>query len=310
MKIPPRYGLCRPQLLLAILLFHAALNVNGQSLSPAAAGQDAHTQTVSVTVTGHNAGLLSDLKAEDFRLSRGGKPLAVATAQLNDDPSCVGILVDKSGSMRSKLGMAERAIMDFVRASNPGDRFFVVNFNDDPYLDLDFTSDSPRIEDAILRHPARGGTAVYDAVWAAADHLQETASCAARMLLVVTDGGDNASRKSLQQTVEHLKTLNALSLFITNISDYDPNVHASKSALETLAGSVNGELFYVSLNKLDQRLQLVAGEARNRYTLTYTATNEMVNASGPFEVKVHTGRYKDLVAKVERTDSSRPDVTK
>lgn len=308
MKSLQRCGLCWPQLLLAILLSQPAINLETQTVS--AAGQAVNMQTVSVTVTGHNGGLFSDLKAEDFRLTRGGKPLAVATAQLNDEPSCIGILVDKSGSMRSKIGMAERAIMDFVRASNPGDQFFLVNFNDDPYLDQDLTGDSQRIESAIERHPPRGGTALYDAIWASADHLQETASCKARLLLVVTDGGDNASRKSLQGTVEHLKKLGALSLFIADISDYDPNVHASKRALETLAESANGELIYVGLSKMDKRLQLIAAEIRNRYTLAYTTRQEIENASGPFEVKVHSDRYKELVAKVERSDSTRPDATK
>jgi len=308
MKSPQRCGPCWPQLLLAILLFQPATKLNGQAVS--AAEQGVNLQTVSVTVTGHDGGLLADLKAENFRLTRGGKPLAVATAQLNDNPSCIGILVDKSGSMRPKVGVAERAIMDFVRASNPGDRFFLVNFNDNPYLDQDFTGDSQRIEDAFQRQSPRGGTALYDAIWAAADHLQENASCKARLLLVVTDGGDNSSRKSLQQAVDHLKTLNALSLFITDISDYDPNVHASKRALEMLAESANGELVYVGLNKMDKRLQLIAAEIRNRYTLAYTTTNEMANTSGPYEVKVHSDRYKELVAKVEKTDSTKPDAAK
>ena len=299
-----RYGsFCFPQLLLAVLLFHPSPSLDAQSLSATPAVPDTNAQTISVIVTGHNAGLLSDLKTEDFRLTRGSKPLAVTAAQLHDDPACIGILLDKSGSMRPKIYMAVRAIMDFVRASNPADRFFVVNFNDSPYLDQDFTADSQRIESALIHHEARGGTALYDAVWAAADHLQEEASCKARVLLVVTDGGDNDSRKSLLQTVEHLKQLHALSFFLTNISDYDSNVHASKRDLEALAGSADGALVSMSLSAMDKMLQLVVAEMRNRYTLTYS--DDATSRGGALKVKVSNSRYKELVARVEKSGDTK-----
>ena len=90
-------------------------------------------------------------------------------------PVSIGILVDNSGSMGDKRLRVNAAALEFVKASNPEDEMFVVNFNDQAYRDADITNDQSRIQDALQRIDARNGTALYDAVRASLDYLQEKA---------------------------------------------------------------------------------------------------------------------------------------
>ncbi|HEY2499457.1 MAG TPA: VWA domain-containing protein [Candidatus Angelobacter sp.] len=210
-----------------------------------------------------------DLKAENFILTEDGKPLPVKSVQISDAPACVGLMLDRSGSMRSKNSAAINALMGFVRASNPADQFFAVNFNDDPYLDQDLTSDANSIQQAFDRHAPRGGTALYDAVIASATHVMGKNDCKRKVLVALTDGGDNESRKSLSQVVGYLEKMKGLSIYIVMITDYDANVHASRKAIETLVAPVNGEALFVNLNKLDKTFQEIALALRTEYLITY-----------------------------------------
>lgn len=109
-------------------------------------------------------------------------------ASTDDAPASIGLLLDHSGSMRGKLKFAIAAFQEFVKASNPKDEFFVVNFNDDPYMDVDFTSDPKAVFEALTRMDARSGTAINDTVVASADHLQKGAKYTKRVIVLVTDG--------------------------------------------------------------------------------------------------------------------------
>src|SRR5258708_37792403 len=106
--------------------------------------------------------------------------------------------------MRTKPTAVTKAVVNLVQASNPNDEVFIVNFNDEPYLDQDFTNKVDLMREALDRVDSRGGTALYDAVIASADHLAKGARREKKVLLVVTDGADNDSRESLEQAVRTL----------------------------------------------------------------------------------------------------------
>src|SRR4030081_2089039 len=114
----------------------------------------------------------------------------------------MGLVSDNSGSMRDKRPRVNQAALTLVEASNPQDEAFVVNFNDDFYLDLDkdFTASVPELKEALERIDSRGSTALYDAVIGALDHLKK-AWKDKKVLLIVTDGEDNTSRHPLEKAV-------------------------------------------------------------------------------------------------------------
>ena len=122
----------------------------------------------------------------------------------------MGLVIDNSGSMREKREQVNSAALTFVKTSNPQDEAFVVNFNDEYYLDTDgdFTSDQQDLNNALSRIDTRGSTALYDAVIGSIEHLHK-AHKDKRVLLVITDGDDDASRKSLSDTMKAAEQSNA-----------------------------------------------------------------------------------------------------
>jgi len=157
--------------------------------------------TLHATVLDRNHRIVTDLGQRDFTVYENGEPQQIKDFRREDVPVSIGILVDNSGSMRTKRNAVSKAVVNLVQASNPNDEVFVVNFNDEPYLDQDFTNSIPQMKEALDRVDSRGGTALYDAVYAAADHLAKAAKRQKKVLLVITDGEDNESRLSLEEAI-------------------------------------------------------------------------------------------------------------
>jgi Ca-activated chloride channel homolog len=117
----------------------------------------------------------------------------------------MGIVVDNSGSMRDKREKVNHAVLNLIRASNPQDEIFVVNFSQNSYLDQDFTSDVNLLQAALHQVSTQGSTALYDAVVASAVHLRNNPRLYKKILLVITDGQDNMSRETLQEAIRKLQ---------------------------------------------------------------------------------------------------------
>jgi Ca-activated chloride channel homolog len=257
----------------------AAYPQNSQNPSAMA---DAGKITVTVTVTGRDHRPVTGLKAEDFALFADDQPQPIDSVS-SDVPACIGLLVDMSGSMRYKLAPVDSALLDLVRAGNAEDRFFVVNFNDQPYLDVDLTRDINRIEEALHRGDARGGTALYDAVIASADHLAKPADCRKKVLVVVSDGDDNDSRKSLSQTVAALQNCSGVILYTIGLARDNPaRARRDQRALETLVAGTGGEsLFLGSPREMAKFSGRVAEEIRSQYTISYSPVHPWKDGSSP-----------------------------
>src|ERR1700680_3233403 len=130
------------------------------------------------------------LKQENFRVLEDKVEQKLSVFKQEDVPVSFGLVIDNSGSMRDKRPQVNAAALTFVKTSNPQDEGFVVNFNDDYYLDTehDFTSDLDEMKTALERIDARGSTALYDAVIGSVDHLKKGVKDK-KILLVVTGGG-------------------------------------------------------------------------------------------------------------------------
>jgi Ca-activated chloride channel family protein len=162
------------------------------------------------------------LKQESFRVLEDKIEQKLSVFKQEDVPVSFGLVIDNSGSMRDKRLQVNAAALTFVKTSNPQDEGFVVNFNDDYYLDTehDFTSDLNEMKTALERIDARGSTALYDAVIGSLDHLKK-GTRDKKVILVVTDGEDNASRHSLENTVEQAQRNDAVIYAVGLFSDDD-----------------------------------------------------------------------------------------
>jgi Ca-activated chloride channel homolog len=161
--------------------------------------------------------IVTTLDRGAFTVFEDGKPQSIISFHHEDIPVSIGILIDNSGSMREKRSKVNQAALNLVRASNPKDEVFIVNFNDEYYLDQDFTNDLLKLKEALDKIDARGGTALYDAVVASAEHLKRNARLEKKVLLIVTDGEDNASNETLEQAVKHLQEENGPSVYAIGI---------------------------------------------------------------------------------------------
>jgi len=216
------------------------------------------------------------LKSENFRIFEDKVEQKLSVFKREDLPVSMGLVIDNSGSMRDKRPRVNEAAITLVQASNPQDEAFVVNFNDDFYLDLDkdFTSSIPELKEALERIDSRGSTALYDAIIGSLDHLKK-ASKDKRVLLVVTDGEDNTSHNSLEKTIREIQKTPTVIYTIGLLSqESKKNAKRAKRALEQIA-IASGGLAYFPENVEDVHniCQQVAHDIRNQYTLAYYPTN-------------------------------------
>jgi VWFA-related protein len=260
------------------LIAVAAPPQNSQDQAPTPGGEKI---ALTVTVTDHDHHPVTGLKAEDFALFEDGQPQPIASIS-SDVPACIGLVVDRSGSMRHKDAPVNAALLDFARAGNSEDRFFVVNFNDQPYLDQDLTRDINKIAVALQRMDARAGTALYDAVIASADHLAKVADCGKKVLLVVSDGDDNSSRETLSQTIVSVQKSGVVLYAIGLMHDTAAQIRRDQRSLEALAAGTGGDLLFPgSLKDVAKAGGRVAEEIRGQYTVNYVSAHTWSDRNFP-----------------------------
>jgi Ca-activated chloride channel family protein len=231
---------------------------------------------LNCTVVDEHGNLVSDLNRGDFRVWEDNAPQTIASFLHQDVPVSLGILVDNSGSMRDKRTAVDEAALDLVRHSNSQDSTFIVNFSEKAYLDQGFTSNISDLERGLSHYDARGTTALYDAVAASADELSRHAKWPKQVLLIITDGADNASRLTLAKAVARVQQLGGPVVFsIGLLYDIDNKKEAerAKDDLETLSDETGGIAYFPkSLDDVDQIATEVARVIRNQYTLGYHST--------------------------------------
>ena len=243
---------------------------------------------------------MTNLDRNAFAVFEDGKPQTIISFRHEDIPVAMGIVIDNSGSMREKRAKVNQAALNLVRASNPQDEVFVVNFNDEYYLDQDFTNDLLKLKEALEKIDAKGGTALYDAMEASAANLSY-ARLERKILFVVTDGEDNASRDTLEQTVKHLQEENGPSVYAIGLLGDEEHPKRARRALEIIAQRTGGLAFFpATLDEVDEISRQVAHDIRNQYTIGYKPTNP--RASGGFrEIRVEAKAkgHKKLVVRTK-----------
>ena len=221
--------------------------------------------------------LVPDLKKENFEVLEDGVKQSLISFQHTDLPVSIAIVVDNSGSMSRKRPSVNKSALDLVLASNPQDEAFVVNFSDEAFIDQEFTSDVNKLRDGLGHIESRGGTALYDAVVASADKLVADAKRPKQVLVLITDGEDNASTIGLEQTIRRVQQLSGPVIYSIGLLFGDEMSHAevrhARRALEMLSTETGGMAFFPrSIEQIDQIAAEVARDIRNQYTLGYHST--------------------------------------
>jgi VWFA-related protein len=248
--------------------------------------KDVDEVLLHATVVDDKQHIVTNLDKNAFTVYEDGKPQTIISFHHEDIPVAMGIVIDNSGSMREKRAKVNQAALNLVRSSNPQDEVFVVNFNDEYYLDQDFTNDLLKLKEALEKIDAKGGTALYEAVVASADHLKRDAKLERKVLFVVTDGEDNASRESLEQAVKQLQEENGPSVYAIGILGDEEHPKRARRALEIIAQRTGGLAFFPkTLDEVDEISRQVAHDIRNQYTIGYKPTNPK-NTGGFRQIRV------------------------
>jgi Ca-activated chloride channel homolog len=250
------------------------------------------------TVVDEKQRLITNLTRNAFQVFENGQPQPITSFRQEDVPVAMGIVIDNSGSMREKRDKVAKAAENLVASSNPQDQVFVVNFSDEYYLDQDFTNDPKKLRGALEKLESRGGTALYDAVVASADHLKKNAKLQKKVLFVVTDGEDDASRGSLEQSVRQLQEENGPTIYAIGILG-DEKQRRAKRALQTIAERTGGIAFLPkSVDEVDEISRTVAKDIRNQYTIVYRPTTpKRVGGYRTIKVDARANGHKNLVVR-------------
>lgn len=227
-----------------------------------------------VTVSDRKGGFVSDLGEQNFVVYEDGVPQGIRVFRNEDTPVTVGLVVDHSTTMWPKLEEVLTAARTFVRSSNPEDEMFVVNFNENVSLGLPstlrFTSNSAVLESAIMALPMGGQTALYDAIAKALEEL-EAGSRDKKVLIVISDGGDNKSTKSLDQVMQLAGRSSAV-IYTVGIYDQD-DPSRNLGMLRRLAQTTGGEAFFPKqFFELVSICEHIARDIRHQYTIGYVPT--------------------------------------
>jgi VWFA-related protein len=237
---------------------------------------------------------ITDLPKESFKVLENNVEQPIKIFRREDVPVSMGIVIDNSGSMRDKRTKVEAAAVRLVKASKKNDEIFIVNFNDDAFLDVPFTNSIEKLEEGVARIDSRGGTAMRDALSMSLDHVKAEGKRDKKVLLVITDGNDTTSTGiTLEKLVEKAYRSGVLIYAIGILSAEDKrDAKRAKRALDALTKASGGASFYPQmLGEVETLAEAVAHDIRNQYVVAYTPTNQ--NLDGTFRtIKVTAGRHQ------------------
>ena len=268
--------------------------------------------------------LVTDLNKENFKVFDDGAPQEITDfSQPTDLPLRIGLVLDTSNSIRERLKFEQDAAIDFIfNALRRGkDQAFLMTFDDGAQIIKDFTGDTGDIRDTILKQRAGGGTSLYDAVYAASDHLLKNSplppgpnSDVRRVLVVISDGDDNSSNRSRGESVEMAQRAGVIIYSISTSTDWvsaedekDPAKRINRKyekdegdkVLEQLALETGGRAFFpYKVDDLGQSFLDIGDELRHQYALAYSPAGR--SPDGKYHtIKIQTDR-KDVIVRARK----------
>ena len=254
---------------------------------------DADLVLIPVLVTDRNDRLITGLEKQHFKIFEDKVEQVITQFASEDAPVSIGLLIDCSGSMGPKLAKSRAAVSEFLRTANPEDEFLLVSFSDRAQLLTTFTNRIGEIQNQMVYLQSRGRTALLDAIYLAL-HEMKKGTHARKALLIISDGGDNASRYSYGQVRKYVREAD-VQIYSIGILEpasnrgRSPEEMAGPTLLEEIAHQTGGRLYEVDdLGQLSDIASKIGAALRNQYLLGYT----------PPEGK-HDGKYHRINVKLE-----------
>ncbi len=268
--------------------------------------------------------LITDLMKEDFKVfDDGAQQQIIDFSQPTDLPLRIGMVLDTSNSIRERLKFEQDAAIDFLfNALRRGkDQGFLMTFDDGPQIIRDFTGDTGELRDTILKQRAGGGTALYDAIYAASNHLLNNSPLppglnpdVRRVLVVISDGDDNSSSRSRGESVEMAQRAGVIIYSISTSTEWvsaeeekDPAKRITRKyqktegdqVLEQLALETGGRVFFpYKVDDLGQSFLDIGDELRHQYALAYSPSGR--SADGKYHtIRVQADR-KDVIVRARK----------
>ncbi len=239
--------------------------------------EDAYEVRLNASVFDQAGKSIQTLQKEDFHVYEDGVAQTMTSFRHEDLPVSLGILIDSSGSMYDKRAAVDEASLDLVKLSNPEDEAFLVDFSWEAFIDQDFTSDITKLQQGLTYVKSSGGTAIYDALVASADYLSKNAKHPKQVLLVITDGEDNASSATLEAAIRRIQDFDGPVIYCVGLLFGDDTNKAesrhARRVLETLSEQTGGAAYFPkSLKDVDGIAKEVAEDIRTQYTIAYHST--------------------------------------
>ncbi|HEX4167892.1 MAG TPA: VWA domain-containing protein [Bryobacteraceae bacterium] len=233
---------------------------------------------INVTVTDPLNRFVTGLEKEHFRLYEDKVEQRISDFSAEDAPISIGLVFDTSGSMGQKMQKSRQAAAEFFKTANPADEFFLVQFNDRPELSVPFTTDTDKIQSTLTFTQSKGRTALLDSVYLAM-HEMKKAKNPRKAVLIISDGGDNASRYTETEIKNAVREAD-VQIFAIGIFESlgnrgrTPEEAAGPGLLNELADQTGGREYAVeNIAELPDIAAKIGVELRNEYVLGYTPKN-------------------------------------
>lgn len=242
---------------------------------------DTRLVVLHATVADKSGKLVTNLTQKSFRVFENEVEQPIKKVIREDVPVSMGLIVDNSGSMRTKRLRVEAAALSLVKSSNPEDEVFIVNFNDEAFLDKPFTNDIKELEQGLAKIDSRGGTAMRDAVRMSIDYLKENGKRDKKLLVVVTDGDDNNSSITLENLTKYAQQ-NEVLIYTVGVLSEEEKREAKRAsrALNAIAEASGGAAYYPKeLGDVEKICVQVAHDIRSQYIIQYSPTNTALDGS-------------------------------
>jgi VWFA-related protein len=319
MKDPTAFTSLLPRTLTAI--FCALLPVSAlpqEQRTPAFDAYTLHQRVEEVmlycTVTDHAGQQVTTLAPSDFHVFEDKKPAHVLHVKQEDVPISLSLVLDGSASMQDKRPAVNTAALDLIAASNPSDETSLTNFADTAYLDQDFTQNRDALRNALSANQSvSGGTALFDTIIRTADHLSEKGTHSKQVIVVVTDGNDNASTADLQAAIKRVRHTDGPMVYAVGLLYNLPSATAARSRkeLRSLADETGGVSYFPSsLNDVDTIAKEVAKDIRSQYSIAFRpVSKEDVDVYHAVSVQASSPTMHGLIVRTRKGFIRSPHAT-
>jgi VWFA-related protein len=266
--------------------------------------KDVDEVLLNCAVVDDSGRLVTDLKLNNFRVWEDGAEQTTSSFLHQEQPVSLGILVDNSGSMLDKRAAVNVAALNLVKSLSPQDATFIVNFSDRAFLDQGFTSDLVALNRGLSHFDSKGTTALYDAVAASADELTNHGKLPKQVLLVITDGADNASRIDLEQTIRRVQNLGGPVVYAIGLlfgKDKEESERA-KTALQRMSQETGGIAYFPkSIEEVNAIAVEVAHDIQDQYTIGYHSTKPAsIGGYRVVRVEAKAPKHRNLIVRTRK----------